>query len=143
MNHFLPLFLITILFFLTQNSLVFSTSNFPLQLISLLSLKSSFQDPNNTFQDWNPTTTFSNFGSQPFWCSWSGIICDNKTSQITTLNLSGRNLSGKIPQEIRYLVHLHHLNLSGNSFDGPLQIIIFQFPFLKTPDFKVIHFKEK
>ncbi|KAK4353127.1 hypothetical protein RND71_028645 [Anisodus tanguticus] len=134
MNHFHSLFLTTIFSILTQISLVFSTSNFHLQLFSLLSLKSSFQDPNNTFQDWNPTTTFSNFGSQPFWCSWSGIKCDTKTSQITTLNLSNRNLSGKIPQDIRFLVHLHHLNLSGNSFDGPLQTIIFQIPFLRTLD---------
>ncbi|KAJ8540176.1 hypothetical protein K7X08_026565 [Anisodus acutangulus] len=134
MNHFLPLFLTTVFSILTQFSLVFSTSKFPPQLISLLSLKSSFQDPNNTFQDWNPTTTFSNFDSQPFWCFWSGIKCDTKTSQITTLNLSKRNLSGKIPQDIKFLVHLHHLNLSGNSFDGPLQTIIFQFPFLRTLD---------
>ncbi|KAK4716884.1 hypothetical protein R3W88_015222 [Solanum pinnatisectum] len=131
MNHF---FLTTIFFFLIQFSLVFTTSNFPLQLISLLSLKSSFQDPNNTFQDWNPTSTFSNFGSQPFWCSWSGIKCDTKTSHITSLNLSKRNLSGKIPQNIASLVHLHHLNLSGNSFDGPLPSIIFEFPFLRTLD---------
>ncbi|XP_016449261.1 uncharacterized protein LOC107774282 [Nicotiana tabacum] len=142
MNHFLSLFLTTsfsILFFLTKIPLVLSitttsTSNLSIQLISLLSLKSSFQDPNNTFQDWNPTTTFSKFSFQPFWCSWSGIKCDTKTSQITTLNLSRRNLSGKIPQDIRFLVHLHHLNLSGNSFDGPLQTIIFQFPFLRTLD---------
>ncbi|CAN4097241.1 unnamed protein product [Withania somnifera] len=132
MNHF---FLTRIFFFLTQISLlVFSSSNFPTQLISLLSLKSSFQDPNHTFQDWNPKTTLSNFGSLPFWCSWSGIKCDTKTSQITTLNLSRRNLSGNIPQDIRFLIHLHHLNLSGNSFDGPLQSIIFQFPYLRTLD---------
>ncbi|KAF3639238.1 Leucine-rich repeat receptor-like protein kinase TDR [Capsicum annuum] len=134
-QHSLPLFLITFFFFLTRISLVFSitSSNLPLQLISLLTLKSSFHDQQNTFNDWDPTLAFSRPGSH-IWCSWSGIKCDKKTNQITSLDLSRRNLSGTIPSDIINLVHLHHLNLSGNAFDGPLQTVIFEFPFLKTLD---------
>ncbi|PHU22764.1 Leucine-rich repeat receptor-like protein kinase TDR [Capsicum chinense] len=134
-QHSLPLFLITFFFFLTRISLVFSitSSNLPLQLISLLTLKSSFHDHQNTFNDWDPTLAFSRPGSH-IWCSWSGIKCDKKTNQITSLDLSRRNLSGTIPSDIINLVHLHHLNLSGNAFDGPLQTVIFEFPFLKTLD---------
>ncbi|OIS99776.1 PREDICTED: leucine-rich repeat receptor-like protein kinase TDR [Nicotiana attenuata] len=137
MKHSISLFLTTIFsvfFFLTRFSLVFSisSSNLPLQLISLLSLKSSF-DPHNNFHDWDPTLAFSRPSSH-IWCSWSGIKCDKKTSQITSLDLSRRNLSGTIPTDIKHLVHLHHLNLSGNSFYGPLQTVLFEFPFLKTLD---------
>ncbi|XP_027161451.1 leucine-rich repeat receptor-like protein kinase TDR [Coffea eugenioides] len=105
----------------------------PLQLISLLSLKSSLKDPLNTFQDWDPAPTFSK-PEFPVWCTWSGIKCDKKTNQVTTLDLSRRNLSGIIPADITYISHLHHLNLSGNAFDGTLPLSIFEFPFLRTLD---------
>ncbi|CAN4080739.1 unnamed protein product [Withania somnifera] len=135
MKHSLPFFLTTLLFFLTRISLVFSatSSNIPLQLVSLLTLQSSFRDHHNTFNDWDPTLAFARPGSH-IWCSWSGIKCDKKTNQITSLDLSRRNLSGTIPADIINLVHLHHLNLSGNAFEGPLQTVLFEFPFLKTLD---------
>ncbi|TMW84443.1 hypothetical protein EJD97_025189 [Solanum chilense] len=133
MKHLFPFFLTTLFFFLTKISLVFSITNLPLQLISLLTLKSSLHDHQNTFNDWDPTLAFARPGSH-IWCSWSGIKCDKKTNQITSLDLSNRNLSGTIPEDIRNLVHLHHLNLSGNALEGTLQTVIFELPFLKTLD---------
>ncbi|PSR93325.1 Leucine-rich repeat receptor-like protein kinase [Actinidia chinensis var. chinensis] len=121
---------LTTFFFLTP---VFSSTTTPLPLISLLSLKSSLKDPINSFHDWDPTPAFSKTpNAQPVWCSWSGVKC--RDSQITTLDLSKRNLSGHIPPEIKYLTHLHNLNLSSNAFDGPFQSSIFELPFLRTLD---------
>ncbi|KAA8533878.1 hypothetical protein F0562_031395 [Nyssa sinensis] len=130
-----PLFLTTFSILILRISLVFSTTTtLPLQLTALLSLKSSLNDPLNTFHDWDPKPAFSKPGFQPIWCSWSGIKCDRKTAQITSLDLGSRNLSGTIPAEIRYLSHLNHLNLSRNAFDGPLQSVIFELPYLRTLD---------
>ncbi|CBI38662.3 unnamed protein product, partial [Vitis vinifera] len=100
-------------------TLVFSAP-LPLQLISLLALKSSLKDPLSTLHGWDPTPSLSTPAfHRPLWCSWSGVKCDPKTSHVTSLDLSRRNLSGTIPPEIRYLSTLNHLNLSGNAFDGP------------------------
>ncbi|CAK9135141.1 unnamed protein product [Ilex paraguariensis] len=133
-----PLFLAAFTFIFLRISIVISTSTttLPPQLIALLSLKSSIRDPLNTFHDWDSTPTFSKPGVQiqPIWCSFSGVKCDRKTFQITSLNLSNRNLSGTITEDIRYLSHLHHLNLSRNSFDGPLESAIFELPNLRTLD---------
>lgn len=132
--HFLPFFLLLSIFSL-KFSLVFS-STLPLQLLSLLSLKSSLKHPISTFHDWDPTPAFSNPNFQdPVWCSWSGIKCNPKTSQITSLDLSRRNLSGNIPLEIRYLSTLNHFNLSGNSFDGSFPEVIFELKNLRILDF--------
>ncbi|KAL2527042.1 Leucine-rich repeat receptor-like protein kinase TDR [Abeliophyllum distichum] len=133
----------SIFLILVRISLVFSTTTtaaaavstpHPLQLISLLSIKSSLKDPLDTFHDWDPSTAFSRPGFQPIWCTWSGIKCDHRTNQITNLDLSRRSLSGTIPIDIKYLSHLHHFNLSQNSLDGPLQPAIFELPNLKTLD---------
>ncbi|KAK6155895.1 hypothetical protein DH2020_010143 [Rehmannia glutinosa] len=113
---------------------VAAASTPPLQLLSLLAIKSSLNDPQNSFQNWDPKTAFSRPGSQPAWCSWAGVKCDRRTNQVTALDLSTRNLSGFIPTDIRYLSHLHTLNLSRNSFDGPLQPAIFELPNLRTLD---------
>lgn len=107
----------------------------PLQLLSLLSLKSSIKDPFSSFHDWDPTPTFTRADYQdPIWCSWSGIECHRNSAEITSLDLSQRNLSGYIPSEIKYLTSLIHLNLSGNSFLGPFPTTIFELPQLRILD---------
>ncbi|CAH9090744.1 unnamed protein product [Cuscuta epithymum] len=108
-----------------------SLPNRPIELISLLSLKLSLLDPLNTFSDWDyPSSAFSG----PVWCSWSGIECNNNTGVITGVDLSGRSLSGNIPDDIRNLVYLRHLNLSSNILGGSLPPALFQFPDLQTLD---------
>ncbi|GAA0179946.1 hypothetical protein LIER_30043 [Lithospermum erythrorhizon] len=111
-----------------------STSTLPIQILTLLSIKASLKDPLNILHDWDPSLVFQRPGVQPIWCNWSCIKCDNKTSQITILDLSSKNLSGTIHPDIKYLSHLHYLNLSGNLLDGPLQPAIFQLQFLKKLD---------
>ncbi|RVW33155.1 Leucine-rich repeat receptor-like protein kinase TDR [Vitis vinifera] len=121
-------------FFLLRITLVFSAP-LPLQLISLLALKSSLKDPLSTLHGWDPTPSLSTPAfHRPLWCSWSGVKCDPKTSHVTSLDLSRRNLSGTIPPEIRYLSTLNHLNLSGNAFDGPFPPSVFELPNLRALD---------
>ncbi|XP_034888200.1 leucine-rich repeat receptor-like protein kinase TDR [Populus alba] len=112
---------------------VFSATTLPPPLQSLLSIKTFLKDPSNTFHDWNLSNT-SGLIQEPVWCSWSGIKCNPATAQITSLDLSHRNLSGAIPAEIRYLTSLVHLNLSGNAFDGLLQPAIFELGDLRILD---------
>ncbi|XVF49389.1 hypothetical protein PTKIN_Ptkin04bG0007700 [Pterospermum kingtungense] len=134
--HFLPF--LTFFCILKSCVLVFSVSASPappLPLVSLLSLKSSLRDPLSTFKDWDPTPTFAkpNF-EDSVWCAWSGVKCNPRTAQVTSLDLSRRNLSGVVPPEIRYLTSLVNLNLSGNYFDGPLHPAIFELTQLRTLD---------
>ncbi|KAG6788510.1 hypothetical protein POTOM_004577 [Populus tomentosa] len=127
-------FLVTFSFFFylfKTSLLVFSASTPPLSLHSLLSIKTSLKDPLNTFHDWNLSKASI---QDPVWCSWSGVKCNPTTSQITSLDLSHRNLSGVIPAEIRYLTSLVHLNLSGNAFDGLLSPLIFELSDLRILD---------
>ncbi|KAG7014835.1 Leucine-rich repeat receptor-like protein kinase TDR [Cucurbita argyrosperma subsp. argyrosperma] len=133
------------LFFVALFLLIFNTvllqlvsatpTALPLQLLSLLSLKSAIKDPFSSFHDWDPTPTFTKSGFQdPIWCSWSGVECHPNSPEITSLDLSRRNLSGYIPSEIKYLTSLIHLNLSGNSFLGPFPTAIFDLSHLRTLD---------
>ncbi|KAK9063258.1 hypothetical protein SSX86_017128 [Deinandra increscens subsp. villosa] len=102
----------------------------PSQLVSLLSLKSSLKDPLNTFHQWEVSGNVT----ESVWCSWSGVTCDPETHQITSLDISNRNVSGVIPASIKYLTGLRHLNISLNQFTGPFPTAIFDLPFLQTLD---------
>ncbi|PIA35581.1 hypothetical protein AQUCO_03500148v1 [Aquilegia coerulea] len=130
---FLLTFTFLLLFFNTPLIFSSTTTTLPSQLIPLLSLKSSLNDPLSSLNDWNIKNGLSKDSSIPLWCSWSGIECDQNI-QITSLDLSNRNLSGFIPPEIKLLSQLSHLNLSGNSFEGPFPIIIFELPLLRSVD---------
>ncbi|GAB2265436.1 hypothetical protein Dimus_000491 [Dionaea muscipula] len=137
---FPPFFFFYFFFFLLR---ITTSATLPLQLISLLSLKSSLKDPHSTLADWDLNPIFSKPAGYEHqlqypaaWCSWSGVKCDHETSQITSLDLSFHNLSGSIPQEIfQYLKQqLKHLNLSGNAFEGPLPSSILELSELRTLD---------
>ncbi|GMI76628.1 TDIF receptor, PHLOEM INTERCALATED WITH XYLEM [Hibiscus trionum] len=135
--HFLTFFFFFFFYPLINSSLLVSSAPAPapLPLLSLLSLKSSLNDPLSTLTDWDPSPAFSGPNSDvPVWCSWSGIICNQATSHLMSLDLSSRNLSGSIPPEIGFLTSLVHLNLSRNDFDGPLQPALFRLTRLTTLD---------
>ncbi|XP_057954094.1 receptor-like protein 3 [Malania oleifera] len=52
-------------------------------------------------------------------CLWEGIACDHN-GWVTHILLPSRGLSGSIPPSLRNITQLSHLNLSHNSFAGPL-----------------------
>nr|ABK24881.1 unknown [Picea sitchensis] len=53
---------------------------------------------------------------------WEGIGCDNRSSEvrISEINLSGRNLTIPVPEEIGQLTALVNLSLENNHLMGPL-----------------------
>ncbi|ERN10347.1 leucine-rich repeat receptor-like protein kinase TDR [Amborella trichopoda] len=101
---------------------------------ALLGLKSQFLDSSNSLSDWSvsfhrkPPTSIAA-------CSWTGIRCNDNSTQIIGLNLSFKNLSGTISGNyIELLPDLVDLNLSHNSFSAQLPASILNLPNLKTLD---------
>ncbi|KAK1428440.1 hypothetical protein QVD17_17274 [Tagetes erecta] len=78
----------------------------------LLSLKSHLIDPLNQLQDWK-------INNNQNVCNWTGISC-NSIGKIESLDLSRRNLSGKISDDIQRINTLTSINLSCNGFDTSL-----------------------
>ncbi|XP_021752360.1 leucine-rich repeat receptor-like protein kinase TDR [Chenopodium quinoa] len=133
-------FFLTIFPLLIQSETpTFQKSQIPIQVLSLLSIKSSLKDPQDSLKSWDPTPILSNSSPvsphhSPVWCSWSGIKCALNSSLIISLDLSSRNLSGDIPPDIRHLYSLKTLNLSKNSFEGNFPTSIFELSELRTLD---------
>ncbi|XP_027922734.1 receptor-like protein EIX2 [Vigna unguiculata] len=70
--------------------------------------KQGIIDPSNNLVTWS---------SEQDCCEWKGVHCDNTTSRVTKLDLSGQYLEGEIKLSLLELQFLYHLNLSYNSFD--------------------------
>ncbi|THU71744.1 hypothetical protein C4D60_Mb04t04710 [Musa balbisiana] len=106
----------------------------PLPVVALLSLGSSLLDPFSSLRDWSSYPSANLSGEPRPWCFWTAVTCD-ASGGITALDLSRKNLSGSIAVEIRLLSSsLTHLNLSGNSFGGPLPPFLFELTRLRTLD---------
>ncbi|KAK8934525.1 Leucine-rich repeat receptor-like protein kinase TDR [Platanthera zijinensis] len=96
----------------------------PVPLVALLSIKASLLDPFSSLSSWsfprNQSFSFSSSSAPPPWCSWSGVSCAG--GEVAGIDLSLRNLSGDpFPPELSLLSpSLTHLNLSTNSFSGPI-----------------------
>ncbi|ESQ31786.1 hypothetical protein EUTSA_v10003570mg [Eutrema salsugineum] len=124
--------LLSLLPFFALSSLALKVSP---QLLSLISLTTSLSGSPSAFQDWKlPVATTTDGQNDAVWCSWSGVVCDNATAQVISLGLSHRNLTGRLPQQIRYLSSLLYLNLSGNSLDGSFPTFLFDLTKLTTLD---------
>ncbi|KAB2062351.1 hypothetical protein ES319_A10G147600v1 [Gossypium barbadense] len=93
---------------------------------ALLNFKKGFIDEANRIASWDPH-------HHPDCCRWFGVVCDNMTGHILSLNLSvppldednlisrlTSKLEGKINPCLSNLKHLRFLDLSGNQFEGLL-----------------------
>ncbi|KAI3784233.1 hypothetical protein L1987_43328 [Smallanthus sonchifolius] len=100
--HCLFIFYVVILLSLSssyENTILNQTAFFTL-------LKTSLSG--NTFSDWDGTNV----------CSYTGITC-NDNGYVVKINVSGRNLLGRFPENIcSYLPHLKTLNIGHNDIHG-------------------------
>ncbi|KAI4325991.1 hypothetical protein MLD38_031350 [Melastoma candidum] len=79
----------------------------------LLRVKTSHvDDPYGNLASWSPNSAHSP-------CNFTGVRCDN-SSAVTSVDLSGLNLSGPFPYELCRIASLRDLYLEDNYFNGSL-----------------------
>nr|XP_043616938.1 leucine-rich repeat receptor-like serine/threonine-protein kinase BAM3 isoform X1 [Erigeron canadensis] len=85
----------------------------------LVSLKQSFAVTNH------PSLVTWNLLHYSSLCSnWTGIVCNNTTFSIVSLDISNLNLSGILSPVINQLHSLENVTVPGNGFSGPFPIKI-------------------
>ncbi|EPS73267.1 hypothetical protein M569_01488 [Genlisea aurea] len=78
----------------------------------LLQAKLGFDDPNGVFADWNAAD------ESP--CRWNGVVCDNATGAVVSLDLSSSNISGPFPSVLCNLDRLAFVSLFDNFVNSSL-----------------------
>ncbi|CDY27242.1 BnaA09g35600D [Brassica napus] len=107
------------------------------QTDSLLTLKSLLTENSNTLQDWSLNSNTKPVPS----CSWSGILCNQNSTSIISINLSSKSLSGAFPATLlSVFTDLLELNISDNSFSGPFPQEIFNLTTLRSLDISLNNF---
>lgn len=81
-------------------------------ILSLLHFKKVTNDPKQALRSWNRSIHY---------CSWNGVQCSKlHPGRVAALVLPGQSLSGQITPTLGNITFLKILNLSSNSFSGPL-----------------------
>ncbi|KAF4360102.1 hypothetical protein F8388_015971 [Cannabis sativa] len=80
----------------------------------LLSFKASINDPFNHLSDWSSSSAAPNNV-----CKWQGITCKN-SSRVSSVELTGKNFTGKLSANLFRLPVIEKVDLSGNQLTGEL-----------------------
>lgn len=78
-----------------------------------MSIKASFSNVANVLLDWDDEHNDD-------FCSWRGVICDNISTTVVSLNFSNLNLGGEISPAIGDLKNLLSVDLQGNKLTGQI-----------------------
>jgi len=79
---------------------------------SLTDFKRGITDPNRALNNWTSSSHF---------CQWNGVNCSSERPyRVVYLSLTGQNLGGQISSSLGNLTFLVTLDLSNNSFHGPI-----------------------
>ncbi|XP_072969161.1 uncharacterized protein [Typha angustifolia] len=81
---------------------------------ALVALKASFSNAANVLLDWGPSASGGDH------CAWRGVLCDNLTYAVVSLNLSNLNLGGEISPAVGDLKSLQSIDLKGNRLTGQI-----------------------
>ncbi|KAM5565574.1 leucine-rich repeat receptor-like serine/threonine-protein kinase SKM1 [Rosa sericea] len=89
----------------------------------LLSFKASiFDDPSHSLSSWSNSTA-NNL------CNWQGVTCigdvNSSHVNVNVIDLSGRNISGRLSSSLFHLSHVEKIDLSNNQLHGQLPRDIF------------------
>ncbi|KAK7822837.1 putative inactive receptor kinase [Quercus suber] len=85
-------------------------------VMCLQGVKNSLSDPANKLSSW----TFTN-SSVASICKLQGVVCWNeKKNRLINLQLPTMQLSGEVPESLKYCRSLQTLYLSNNSISGPI-----------------------
>ncbi|XP_050223146.1 LRR receptor-like serine/threonine-protein kinase ERL1 [Mercurialis annua] len=80
---------------------------------ALMSIKESFSNVANVLLDWDDVQNAD-------FCSWRGVLCDNLSNSVVSLNLSNLNLGGEISTAVGDLRNLQSLDFMGNKLTGQI-----------------------
>ncbi|XP_056160307.1 LRR receptor-like serine/threonine-protein kinase ERL1 isoform X1 [Syzygium oleosum] len=80
---------------------------------ALMTVKASFSDVVNVLLGWDGADNGD-------FCSWRGVLCDNVSLSVVSLNLSNLNLGGEISPAIGDLRNLESIELQGNELTGQI-----------------------
>uniref|UniRef100_A0ACD5VW06 Uncharacterized protein n=1 Tax=Avena sativa TaxID=4498 RepID=A0ACD5VW06_AVESA len=118
------------LLLLSSSSLCFGSE---LDVQCLKSIQQSAIDPNGILGSyWN----FTNDGSSnDYICGFTGVECWSSFGRILTLDMRDFGLQGPFPRGLQDCTGIINLDLSGNSFSGPIPADIgLQMPYLTSLD---------
>ncbi|XP_023768631.1 LRR receptor-like serine/threonine-protein kinase FEI 1 [Lactuca sativa] len=79
---------------------------------ALVNFRTSIISSDDVLGQWRP--------EDPDPCGWKGVICDQKTMRVISLNVSNHKLKGLISPDIGKLDHLKFLDLHYNNFYGEI-----------------------
>ncbi|KAL5859985.1 hypothetical protein ACOSQ4_001281 [Xanthoceras sorbifolium] len=102
------------------------------ELSALLSIKAGLVDPLNSLQDWKLLDREA-AGKLPGHCNWTGVWCSSN-GVVEKLDLSHKNLSGRISDDLQRLQSLTSLNLCCNGFSSSLPKFMSNLTGLKSID---------
>ncbi|GMH18339.1 hypothetical protein Nepgr_020180 [Nepenthes gracilis] len=80
---------------------------------TLLSIKSSFSNAAKVLLDWDAVHNSD-------YCSWRGVLCDNVSLSVVSLNLSNLNLGGEVSLALGDLRKIQSIDLQGNKLSGQI-----------------------
>ncbi|KAL0736393.1 hypothetical protein Bca4012_012603 [Brassica carinata] len=85
---------------------------------ALMEMKASFSNVANMLLDWDDVHN-SDF------CSWRGVLCDNLSLSVVSLDLQGNKLGGQIPDELGNCASLAYVDLARNQLTGEISRLLY------------------
>ncbi|KAE8731741.1 putative Leucine-rich repeat protein kinase family protein [Hibiscus syriacus] len=112
-----------------------SMATFSMNLTSILTDQSALLALKDSVAHDSKNILATNWSASTPVCNWFGVSCGSRHHRVTTLNLSGLELTGTLPPHMGNLSFLSFLSIKDNSIHGGLPVQLSNLHRLKHIDF--------